>query len=569
LINYDKYGNDIGLYLYIVNVNDYISIEDYIDIKLINDSIYDVKLFYWIDNFNFIIGSNLIITDNNYKIIIDNDIYNINTIQFYQNSYQNSTFYYQDSINNFYIFMNENVKSFNFINQIKSCRYYLVSKTEDVILHNIFNPRELQQSDNMKIVNINKTFVNTITEKPIIDPTKFFNNISFFVGNNLLETLTPDVYNINYNYYFTDERRKQFNQVIKVIEMKDGYKFTLPLIFCFTNESRLSLPFISLPYIELYIKYQINSLASVLNNDLTNCKFSNIPQIQVTMCLDTIILDVEEREYFGKNRIDYLFERFVTYPTNLVHNINQNINLHFKNLVKDIFWVSKPIYSTNTYYELYKMVYDELYGYYVKVTDEYKNYIKTSIYTEENVTYINDFNLIYNIDHEIFVNNSTRINRIINDPYLSRYNLRYSLYYLDKYLPNIILKTQIYKLKMYYLKNYKNEKIIQKVSPITTMNIQSNGVDITIPFDNSYFNIVIPYQKFETSVDVGYYSYSFSLNPLNKFQPSGKLNFNTLDNVSLVLTSNDSVLTEPYNLICIVKEYQVLRIMSGMAAILE
>jgi hypothetical protein len=569
IINYDKYGDDIGLYLYLINTMDYIEIQDYIDIKIIDDSIFTVKLFYWIDNYNLIIGTNRIISSNQYNILINNTIYRINSVKFYQNSYQSNIFYYQDCIENFYIFMNENTNSLNFINQVSSCRYYFVSKTENIIMNNIFNPRELQQSINMKIVNVNITSVNNKIEKPIIDPTKIFNNISFYIGNNLLETLNPDVYNINYNYYFTDERKIQFAKLTKVIEMSNGYKCTLPLIFCFNNESKLSMPFISLPYIELYLKYQINSLSLILKNDLTNTVFSNIPQIQVTVCLDTIILDVEEREYFSKTRIDYLFERFIVYPTKLVYNINQNVNLHFKNLVKDIFWIAKPIYSANTYYESPTMLYDQQYGYYVMVNNEYQKYKSTLVYTETNIKYINDFNILINIDHEIFVNNSDRIKKLTQDSYLSKYDIRYSLYFLDKFLQNVNYRHQLRKLLLYYVNNYKNEKVIQKISPIQTMNIQSNGIDMMPPMDNTYFNLVIPYQKFKTSVEFGYYTHSFSLNPLDKFQPSGKLNFNTLDNVALVVISDNKVINEPYNLICVVKEYTVLRIMSGMAAILE
>jgi hypothetical protein len=238
-------------------------------------------------------------------------------------------------------------------------------------------------------------------------------------------------------------------------------------------------------------------------------------------------------------------------------------------LVKDIFWIAKPIYSENTYYESPTMLYDQQYGYYVMINNEYQNYKTTFVYNERNIKYINDFNILVNIDHEIFVNNSDRIKKLTKDPYLSKYDIRYSLYFLDKFLHNVNYRYQLRKLLLYYVNNYKNEKVIQKISPIQTMNIQSNGIDMMPPMDNTYFNLVIPYQKFKNSVEVGYYAHSFSLNPLDKFQPSGKLNFNTLDNVALVVISDNKVINEPYNLICVVKEYTVLRIMSGMAAILE
>ena len=84
--------------------------------------------------------------------------------------------------------------------------------------------------------------------------------------------------------------------------------------------------------------------------------------------------------------------------------------------------------------------------------------------------------------------------------------------------------------------------------------------------DNIYFNNLIPYDKFKNSVPTGYYVYTFSLNPLDK-QPNGHLNFSNLDNVILTLTNDQNINEEPFNLKIIVKEYQILRLMSGLGAL--
>jgi hypothetical protein len=60
--------------------------------------------------------------------------------------------------------------------------------------------------------------------------------------------------------------------------------------------------------------------------------------------------------------------------------------------------------------------------------------------------------------------------------------------------------------------------------------------------------------------------YTFSLVP-NDLQPSGHLNFNFFDNISLDIDSNELVTNEPYNLKVIVKEYQIIRIMSGIGSL--
>ena len=98
------------------------------------------------------------------------------------------------------------------------------------------------------------------------------------------------------------------------------------------------------------------------------------------------------------------------------------------------------------------------------------------------------------------------------------------------------------------------------------MNIQSSGCDLFVPLNSSYFNLVVPYERYKTSVDNGYYTYSFSLYPLEK-QPSGHVNFTMLDDIVVNLTSPNNVISDPFLLKSTVREYQILRIMSGMGAL--
>jgi hypothetical protein len=193
----------------------------------------------------------------------------------------------------------------------------------------------------------------------------------------------------------------------------------------------------------------------------------------------------------------------------------------------------------------------------------YNIYIKNNLLSNDNIIYVNDFFIISKIINEIYINNSTRINIINNDIFFKNYNLQYILFTMDKYLLNIDLLIQINKLKLYFIYIYKNNQIIKHKSPINTINIQSNGVDLCPTYDSNYFNSVIPYTKFLNSCPIGYYSYSFSLYPVDK-QPSGHLNFTHIDNCVINITSD---MIEPFNLINIVKEYQILKIMGGQASL--
>ena len=134
----------------------------------------------------------------------------------------------------------------------------------------------------------------------------------------------------------------------------------------------------------------------------------------------------------------------------------------------------------------------------------------------------------------------------------------YSLYLLEKYYNNNLTA-----LTIYFSKIYKNNEKYTETSPIIYYKLNVNDRQLT--GNNNYINCHI-YDKFQASPPTGYYAITFSLNP-TQYQPSGHLNFNQLENVSIEIESSPNVLNEPYNLKIVVKEYQILRIMSGQASL--
>jgi hypothetical protein len=560
-------GNPIGLYLYKIILLEPVEPFNIINIDLIADIKYKVNLLIWNSNTEIIISTNNILTQQKYKVAFENLNVDILSLDFFQNSYQNGKFYYQDNINSFNIFMNENINSFNFVNQPNFERYYMSSITTTIKLNNIFNNKSISRSQLMKTNIQTATINNKILEKPIFNIRKLFQSISLFLGDQMIETINEDTYNINYNYYVNDEKRKQINKVIKIKETSSGWRIYLPLIFWFYNKTNLALPLIALPYVDFHLKYQINNINKILTNNLSNSKFSLTPYLNIEICLDTILLDSPERLLFGSYRHEYIIERFVIYPESLIYRINQSVNMKFNNLVKDIFWISKPIYHANqTSYKKIKNDFDIKYNYYLILTKSFNEYNLKNIITEDNIGFINDYQILRNINQEILINNSDRLKIINNDSLLKQYNINFILFIIDKYLQNMDQSLQISKVKLYLIHLHKNNQNIIEYSPIKTLNIQSNGVDFMPALDNNYYNSLIPYQKFYNSPPIGYYCTSFSLYPCDN-QPSGHLNFNSFDNVILNITSDNNVLNEPYNLSVVVKEYQVLRIMSGLGSL--
>jgi hypothetical protein len=563
----DNLGNNIGFYLYKIILSQKIKPLNIIDMQLVSNEIYNIKLLLWNSDNELIIGTNNNLSNGNYKLEFNSISIDV-IVSLYQKSYQNGIFYYQDNINSFYLFMDENICEFNFNNQPNFSKYYMSSITTSISLNNIFNPRNIKRSSLMESQVLTNTINNRIIEKPIFNLNKLFQSISLFLGDQMIETLNEDTYNINYNFYINDEKRKQIYKVMKIKENSSGWEIYFPLIFWFYNKSNLSLPIISLPHIDFNLKYQINTLNKILSNNLTNSSFSIIPYLNIEICLDTILLDVPERLIFGSYRHEYIIERFIIYPDSLIYQKNQTVNMRYNNLVKDIFWISKPIYHPNeTGYRNITYNYDNKYQYYLNVLSLYNQYNTNPIVNDNNINFLNDFQIIRNNNQEILLNNSNRIIIIQNDFLLNRFDINYILFLLDKYFFVFNnLNIQFKQLRIYFIHIYKNNKIISHYNPVTNLNLQSNGIDFLPNLDTNYYNSVIPYQKFYSSPDVGYYTTSFSLFPCDS-QPSGHLNFNKFDNVVLNITSNQNVVNEPYNLVTVVKEYQILRIMSGLGSL--
>jgi hypothetical protein len=572
LNGYDKIGNNIGKYLYkiiLVDTSNNIIFIDQTLILIDTDEI-AINLFYTINNYTIVVGCDeFLITNKIYKLIADKIIYNIDRISYYQEVNQNLLFYSQTDLSNINVFVNSELNEYSFINQLLDSRYYISSKNQNIILENIYNNNKIVQAETMKIKNniINNT--QTIIEQPIFkSPSKWLKYINLVLGEQILETINEDTININYNLYYTAEKKYQYDKITKIIETKTHWQVFLPLDFWFNNNSTLAIPLICIPYIDLMLSYNINKIENIIDNELINYTFSNRPEIKIELCIDTILLDTEERRLFGSTQHEYVIERFKIYSSQLVYKMNQDITINFTNLIKDIIFISQPIYHPDdTSYKIENADQDYYLSYWNKIKLLYNVFKINRIFTSEiPITYANDFAILDNIEKELLINKSDRILKIKKNKYLQLFKLDYILYFMDKYLNNKTLIKQIQRISLYFAKNYKNHINIIEKSPITSLCLKSNDNNFFTGLNNIYFNNLIPYDKFKNSVPTGYYVYTFSLNPLDK-QPNGHLNFSNLDNVILTLTNNQNINEEPFNLKIIVKEYQILRLMSGLGAL--
>jgi len=105
-------------------------------------------------------------------------------------------------------------------------------------------------------------------------------------------------------------------------------------------------------------------------------------------------------------------------------------------------------------------------------------------------------------------------------------------------------------------------------NPVVTAKLQLNGQDRFSEREGSYFDTVQPFQHHTRAPDAGINVYSFALRP-EEHQPSGSCNFSRIDNavLQLVLSSNTVSGTNTAKVRVYAVNYNVLRVMSGMAGI--
>jgi len=573
----DTNGNEIGNYIYQINVN------------LGQDLFIDSTIYF---NSNTIIEGKVLLPSPLYVITNDllsniqsiyvkeTDTYFTNfTVTYIQSSYITFTLYKKVNLGHYFVFISDNNLDFldqYFLSQTNLNKFFLISKFAKFKLEKSYEDQVLSPSPNLIITTTKQTnIVRTFEKSKFIDGLYkiLFDNIEFYIGDQLVEQLNPDVYNFQYQFLKDPQKRLQLDKVVKPIFKSDRITLIIPAEFWFSGYPSLYLPTICINYTPMFLQFNITNLNNIINNgplnsdNTTTYKIVNSPEINIDLNIDGVLLDTNERELFGNNQHEYIIEIFKTYPDSLVNNVINTSRMKFKNLVKDMFFSTKILSTNKNTYFSTKIINDKYSGDYLYKKSLYQQYLIIGLYNDIiKIEYSIDFDYIKIAQNEILTK-SARYNYFYSSVVLSKYNMEMILYLDSKYQnQNLTLYQRKTNLEIYITHNYKNNEIKKPISSIDSLNIQTSGTDLFRLMESSYFNLVVPYQKYNNSVDPGYYAYSFALNP-NEKQPTGHINFSTLDDIVINTVNNSLSTTDPFVLKTSVRQYQIIRIMSGMGAL--
>ena len=348
----------------------------------------------------------------------------------------------------------------------------------------------------------------------------------------------------------------------------------VPFLFWFCKNPGLALPLIALQYHEVKINLDIRPIGECLwavkNLSLTSGTQSVSMAYQqslvaASLYIDYIFLDTDERRKMAQNPHEYLIEQLQFTGDESVGSSSNKIKLNFNHPCKELIWVVQP--DANVDYcasltadqVLFKTLGAQPFNY-TDAIDALPNAIQAFGAPAE-IKGQNEFITsggLFEMAGAVDVR-STGIwtgtgggNEI-------------------PFAPNgagNLNGSSVSDAGTFVLAETALDMHCWGENPVVTAKLQLNGQDRFSEREGSYFDVVQPYQHHTRAPDTGINVYSFALRP-EEHQPSGSCNFSRIDNavLQLVLSSGTVAGTATAKVRVYAVNYNVLRVMSGMAGI--
>ena len=327
----------------------------------------------------------------------------------------------------------------------------------------------------------------------------------------------------------------------------------VPLQFWYCRNPGLALPLIALQYHEVKINIDFRPIGECLwaVSALDNTSGSSVSVsaayqqslVAASLYVDYIFLDTDERRKMAQNPHEYLIEQVQFTGDESVGSSSNKIKLNFNHPCKELVWVVQP--DANVDYcasleggsTLYKTLGAQPFNY-TDAIDALPNAIHAFGGETSNATVISGGVFEMNNASDV-----TGIDAAAGGSGLSDAGTF------------VLAETAL-------------DMHCWGENPVVTAKLQLNGQDRFSEREGSYFDTVQPFQHHTRAPDAGINVYSFALRP-EEHQPSGSCNFSRIDNavLQLVLSSNTVSGTNTAKVRVYAVNYNVLRVMSGMAGI--
>ena len=328
----------------------------------------------------------------------------------------------------------------------------------------------------------------------------------------------------------------------------------IPLRFWFNSNPGLALPLIALQYHDVKINLQLANLTDCYWASST----SRVPGdlVDVSLWVDYIYLDTDERRRFAQASHEYLIEQLQYNGSEPITNTSVQLKMAFNHPVKEIIWTTQKDSVVDSTVMMN-------YG-----GQQWFNYTDSIDYTYFSGTPQDPLGggigtAAFNVGNWY---NSLPMTGTANGSFASAGyygNTGFStagLTFTDLFGTNSNTSSRAWTSNLPVFDSGEN--------PTGLAKIQLNGHDRLAEREGRYFNTVIPQECHENCPAIGINVYSFALKP-EEHQPSGTCNFSRIDTATLLLTVTNATFaagdTAQTRIYC--KNYNVFRIMSGMGGL--
>jgi hypothetical protein len=348
----------------------------------------------------------------------------------------------------------------------------------------------------------------------------------------------------------------------------------VPLQFWFCRNPGLALPLIALQYHEVKINIDFRPIGECLwaVKNLTATTGTNSVSaayqqslVAASLYVDYIFLDTDERRKMAQNPHEYLIEQLQFTGDESVGSSSNKIKLNFNHPCKELVWVVQP--DSNVDYcasleggnVLFKTLGAQPFNY-TDAIDALPNAIHAFGGPSETSganAFINASGLFQMPGATDIQGQSATADWVAASAY-------------EPFIPQggSLSASGLSDAGTFVLAETALDMHCWGENPVVTAKLQLNGQDRFSEREGSYFDVVQPFQHHTRAPDAGINVYSFALRP-EDHQPSGSCNFSRIDNavLQLVLSSGAVAGTATAKVRVYAVNYNVLRVMSGMAGI--
>ena len=344
---------------------------------------------------------------------------------------------------------------------------------------------------------------------------------------------------------------------------------------------------IALPYHEVKINidfrpigeclWAVKSLSTVTNGttvSVSNAYQQSLVAASLTVYIDYIFLDTDERRKMAQNPHEYLIEQLQFAGDESVGSSSNKIKLNFNHPVKELIWVVQPdanvdyCSSLATGTVLFNTLGAQPFNY-TDAIDALPNAIHAfggplETGTSPNPNGVN--NSFINASGLFQMPGATDSGTL--NASAEWYNASTTNYLPLQNHGGNVTGSYVSDAGTFVLSETALDMHCWGENPVVTAKLQLNGQDRFTEREGSYFDVLQPFQHHTRSPDTGINVYSFCLKP-EEWQPSGSCNFSRIDNATLqlVLSANTVLGVNTAKVRVYAQNYNILRVMSGMGGL--